>query len=232
MNRKPIFDAIRDQRGGTFTEDEVRLIDALLDKLGIISASRPASVEAKHKLRDAQVFFSVVRKLTGPLDQVQADTINNLLLSAAHWPVGWVAYGLATAWHEARLKPIAEIGKGRGHKYGMPGQYGGQVPYGRGLVQLTWDFNYRWADEILGLNGKLLANFDLALDPDIATRILVVGMETGAFTGRGLAGYIGQRGTQGEFVAARHIINGTDRAKLIAGYAVRFQDALEAGGWS
>jgi hypothetical protein len=31
-------------------------------------------------------------------------------------------------------------------------------------------------------------------------------------------------------MAARHVINGTDRADLIADYALRFQDALLAGG--
>ena len=34
-----------------------------------------------------------------------------------------------------------------------------------------------------------------------------------------------------EFREARRIINGTDKASLIAGYALDFQDALKAGGW-
>lgn len=184
-----------------------------------------------HALSDPAAFFAAVRKITGPLDQVQVDTINRLLAGAAHWPVGWLAYGLGTAWHEARLKPIEEWGKGKGRPYSQPGKYG-QSQHGRGLVQLTWDRNYEWADKALGLGGSLLADFSRALEPDIAARILVLGMETGAFTGKGLADYIhSEGGTLTEFINARRIINGTDKAALIAGYAEQFRDALVSGGW-
>ncbi|MFC4256343.1 hypothetical protein GRI97_10550 [Altererythrobacter xixiisoli] len=176
-------------------------------------------------------FFADIRKITGSLDQVQVDTINRLLFAASHWPVGWLAYGFATAWHEARLKPIAEWGKGAGKPYGRPGKYA-DAQYGRGLVQLTWDANYEWADRALGLNGALLRDFDLALDPALATAILVKGMETGAFTGRKLASYLpGPEGMHRQFVNARRIINGTDRADLIADHAMKFQSAVRAGGW-
>jgi len=187
--------------------------------------------DGKRELVRPAMFFDAVRAITGGLDQVQVDTINRLLAGAPHWSVGWMAYALATAWHECRLRPIAEIGKGRGRKYGKVGKYG-QVPYGRGLVQLTWDFNYEWADKALGLNGSLLRNFDRALEPDIAARILVIGTETGAFTGKALRHYIsGEVGTLAQFTQARRIINGTDRAALIAGYAEMFQAALQAGQW-
>ena len=182
-------------------------------------------------MKTPAAFFDNVRKITGPLDQLQVETINGLLAGAAHWPIGWLAYGLATAWHEARMKPIEEWGRGKGRPYGKPGKYR-DAQYGRGLVQLTWDRNYEWADKRLGLNGALLKDFDLALAPDIAAKILVYGMEEGAFTGKKLADYIGQRGTPDQFQRARRIINGTDRALLIAGHAEKFQAALDAGGWS
>lgn len=191
----------------------------------------PRQSTAEHKLKEPPAFFSGLRHVTGPLDQVQVDTVNDLLSAAAHWPIGWLAYGLATAWHEALLKPIEEWGRGKGHPYGQPGKHG-QSQHGRGLVQLTWDRNYEWADKALGLNGTLLADFNLALAPDIATKILVKGMETGAFTGKKLADYITDRGDRASFIQARRIINGTDRAELIAGHAVKFQDALDAGGWA
>jgi len=35
-----------------------------------------------------------------------------------------------------------------------------------------------------------------------------------------------------QFTHARRIINGTDKAVMIAGYAAKFQDALIAGGWA
>lgn len=192
--------------------------------------------EKVHTMRDPASFFASVRKITGALNSTQVETINGLLASAAHWPVGWLAYGLATAWHEARLMPIEEIGKGQGRPYGIPGKYR-QAQYGRGLVQLTWDRNYEWADKAVaeaGLlpRGAILADFSLVMRPDVAAFILVKGMEDGAFTGKALKDYIGQRGTMAEFTNGRCIINGTDRAELIAEYAVQFQDAIVAGGWA
>lgn len=191
-----------------------------------------AGLSQAHALTAPEKFFAAVRKITGPLDQAQVDTINRLLASAAAWPVSWLAYGLATAWHEARLKPQPEWGRGKGRPYAQPGAHG-QPQYGRGLVQLTWDRNYEWADKALGLNGSLLANFDRALEPEIAADILVKGMEEGAFTGKSLTNYLPDRlGTVAQFTSARRVINGTDKAGLIAGYAEKFQDALEAGGWA
>lgn len=186
-----------------------------------------------HALKDAAAFYSGVRKVTGALDNVQVAVINALLKAGEGWGPGHLAYALATGWHEARLRPIEEIGKGRGRPYGKPGRHGGQIAYGRGLVQLTWDYNYARADNELGLGGKLIADYALALDADLAVRIMVEGMTRGWFTGKSLGTYIGTGlGTYAEFVEARRIINGTDRAALIADYAVKFQDALTDGGWA
>ena len=184
-------------------------------------------------LKDSKAFFDDAKSVTGGLSQVQVDSINSILKYATSHPIGWVAYELATAWHEARFKPQSEWGKGVGRPYGKPGKHFGQAPYGRGLVQLTHDFNYEWADKRFDLGGKLLKNFDLALEPDLAARILVVGMEEGAFTKKKLGDYItGWRGDNASFVQARRIVNGTDKAQLIAGYADKFQHALEIGGWA
>lgn len=227
--RKPIFDAARAARGGAaFSEMEVAQLDDCLNRLKVPRWNGGAP---PRKLADSAAFFVAVKRLTGALDQVQVDTINGLLSGATHWPTSWVAYGLATAWHEARCKPVPEMGRGKGKKYGVPGKYG-QAQYGRGLVQLTWDFNYEWADKELGLNGALLKNFDLALRPDYAARILIRGMEDGAFTTKSLADYLpNELGSFESFTRARKIINGTDKDELIADYAVKFQAALKLGGW-
>lgn len=206
------------------------------------AVAKALGIDDRHQLKDPAAFFAEVRKITGPLVNLQVSTINDLLVAAAHWPIGWLAYGLATAWHEARLQPQPEWERGKGRRYAKPGArmkaipnpplYGGQIPYGRGLVQLTWCDNYEWADKALGLNGSLLANFDRALEPEIATRILVKGMEEGAFTGKKLADYIGDRGSPAQFANARFIINGNDKAAQIAGYAEAFQAALDKGGYA
>ena len=195
-----------------------------------------------HKLARPPAFFAEVRDITGPLDQAQVESINGIMQAAPHWPLCWVAYALATAWHESRLKPIREQG---GRKYllkydtgwlakmlgNTPAADGDGVTYaGRGFVQLTGKANYRKAGAFLGLD--LLANPDLALVPANATRILVWGMSEGAFTGKKLASYLkGWNGAYTEFVAARRIINGTDRAEGIASLALRFQTALHHGGY-
>ncbi|MEJ2002998.1 MAG: hypothetical protein P8X77_16760 [Maritimibacter sp.] len=182
-----------------------------------------------HAMARPATFFAALRRLTGPLDQEQVDIVNDILAASICWPTGWLAYALATAWHEARFIPQREWGRGRGRPYARPGKYG-QPQYGRGLVQLTWDRNYEWADKALHLGGSLLANFDRALEPEIAVRILIEGMKQGAFTGRKLADYIDGSGNRSAFVKARRIINGTDRAEDIATYADVIRSALIAAG--
>ena len=187
-------------------------------------------------------FFDNVRGYTGKLSQQQVDSINAILKAGSHWPLGWMAYALATAWHESRFLPIREKG---GNKYlskydtgrlarilgNTPEADGDGILYaGRGFVQLTGRTNYDSAGEALGLD--LLDQPDLALDIPTAARILVWGMEGGEFTGRRLSHYIIGNGNHDAFVRARRIINGTDRAELIAGHADRFADALMEGGWS
>jgi hypothetical protein len=60
----------------------------------------------------------------------------------------------------------------------------------------------------------------------VAYRIASLGMRQGLFTGRKLATYIND--AQCDYVNARRIINGTDRAQDIAGYAQTFETALRA----
>lgn len=223
MNREPIFTAIKSARNGaSFTQAEVARIDALLDSLSVPGNGK--------RLANIAAFWSGLRKVTGALDAEQVDIVTRLLDATGDWGNGWLAYALATAWHESRLKPIEEWGKGKGRDYGKVNATG-KAPYGRGLVQLTWHGNYERADAELSLGGALVKNYDLALDPAIAVQIMVRGMAKGWFTGKSLGTYIGTGdGTLDDFTGARRIINGTDKAALIAGYAVKIQDALIAGG--
>jgi hypothetical protein len=197
-----------------------------------------AAPEPPRGLANPAAFFAYVRARPplGPtLSQEEVDGCTRILGACAseRFPVAWVAYVLATAVHETAgaLQPVREYGKGAGRPYGKPGRNGGQVAYGRGDVQLTWDENYERADRELALGGRLVANYDLALDPAISARIIVRGMREGWFTGKGLAAYLPATATSGQFENARRIVNGTDRAALIAGYAITFQAALQAGGW-
>lgn len=183
-------------------------------------------------------FYDVVRKtLTLTNENVRGF---EFLLSEAQTrkvPLNDLAYILATTYHEtaARMQPIAEYGKGKGRKYGVRGKYG-QVPYGRGYVQLTWDYNYEKADRELKLGGTLLKNFDKALEPQYAAPILFKGMEEGWFTGKKLRDFIdtideSDEEDGREFEEGRRIINGVDKKKLIASYALLFEKALKAAGY-
>ena len=144
------------------------------------------------------------------------------------------AYVLATAWHETAhtMKPIAEMGS---QKYLKSKPYWPFI--GRGYVQLTWEANYKKASDELGLplllsnppKSYFVGNPEELLNPKYAAPILVIGMAEGWFTGKKLSTYI----TLGksDFQGARRIINGTDKAALIAGYAEKYDDLLKAEGY-
>jgi len=139
------------------------------------------------------------------------------------------AYILATTYHETAktMRPIPEIGKGAKRPYGQPvGPYK-KCYYGRGFVQLTWYKNYLRMGDILGVD--LVKDPELAMVPEHAIRILVLGMRRGLFTGKSLDHYITP--DKCDYVGARRIVNGTDRADMIAGYAKRYERLLEDIGY-
>ena len=138
----------------------------------------------------------------------------------------WLAYVLATAYHETArtMQPIEEFGKGVGHDYGKPDPTTGHRYYGRGLVQLTHAHNYQEMGERLGI--PLYQHPDLACDPDVSVRIIFVGMAEGRFTGKKLADYFPPKNPHCNWFDARRIINGLDRAVQIASFARSFYSAL------
>ncbi|WFU03941.1 hypothetical protein QA648_09485 [Rhizobium sp. CB3171] len=89
---------------------------------------------------------------------------------------------------------------------------------GRGLVQITGYDNY--------VKYSISDEPDKALDPAKAVEILFDGMINGRFTGKKLADYFSVEVT--DWIGARGIINGTDRAAGIADYAKSFAAAVEA----
>lgn len=170
---------------------------------------------------------STVKGCTAILDEVEKRNVTDL----RH-----IAYMLATSLGECgeNMLPVREGFKAtdaesrayvKRKKYAYAVEKNGQVYYGRGLVQLTWDYNYKkmgtW------LNIDLLNNPDLALRPDVAADIMYEGMTRGMFTGKKLSDFFNDKKT--DWVNARKIINGLDRANEIAGYAKHFYaDLLNA----
>ena len=187
---------------------------------------------------DHKIFFAEVRDhvFGGSMYQGQVDGCLAILNAwEQHAPASdprFIAYSLATTFHETArsMAPVRELGAGRGRAYGNPVPPYNQIYYGRGLVQLTWERNYTYATKrlrelgLVGSDVDLVRNPDLAMRPDIAAAVLVCGMSEGWFTGRKLIDYF--KGTRSDWIDARVIINGHDRAALIASYGMAFYHAL------
>lgn len=134
------------------------------------------------------------------------------------------SYILATVKHETAntYQPIKEYGRGLGRSYGKKDPISGQTYYGRGYVQLTWKRNYEALGKLLNLD--LVNNPDLALSPEYAYLILVIGLDKGLY-GKDLDDCISNRVV--DFLLARRTVNGNDKARLIADYAYKFLDVLK-----
>lgn len=184
---------------------------------------------------DRQKFFDGYTAAFGALNDSQRAGLEALLAAAEAdadiTDIRWLAYMFATVKHECAgtWKPIEEYGKGKGRKYGTPvtvtdpdGRSYSNAYYGRGYVQLTWDYNYRNMGKALG--NRLLYEPSLALQADVAYRIMSHGMRNGSFTGAGLSRFIS--GDTCDYVNARKIINGLDQAERIAGYAQKLEKVL------
>jgi putative chitinase len=175
-------------------------------------------------------FFDAVRPLFGGhLSQPQVDGMNIIADAFALRGDGnkrHLAYLLATSRHETAdtMQPIYERGaKAYFDKYepgtklgkalGNTSKGDGFKYRGRGFVQVTGRANYR--------KFSIEDEPDKALEPDIAANILVIGCLKGMFTGKKLSDY-------STFTSMRRVVNGLDKAQLIAGYADGFLRALEA----
>lgn len=175
-------------------------------------------------------FFDQARKtlFDGKLKQNQ---IGGLTAILDGWDKGyakkddrWLAYMLATAHHETdrTMRPIREYGRGKSRPYGVVDPETGQAYYGRGYVQLTWRDNYKKMCKVCG--ADLVKHADLALKPEHAALIMFEGMIAGSFTGRKLANYFSPQ--KEDWVNARRIINGLDKANAIAAYGKAYYAAI------
>lgn len=150
-------------------------------------------------------------------------------------PLSYLAYTLATVYHETAryMQPITEFGKGAGYPYGIPDPVTGQTYYGRGDTQNTWKSNYEALAPLLfkvNMSGRgvdIVNEPDKLLIPFYSAQATIIGMSTGLYTGKKYSDYLDFETP--DYVGARRIINGTDQAHTIAGYAHEFERALRVG---
>lgn len=166
-----------------------------------------------------------------PLTHMEAEFTRRGMTS-----VEQLAYIMATAYHETdRFKAYSEYGKGGKSKYAAAHALynkGTARYYGRGWVMLTWLGNY--AKMAIKASVALGKEYDIVNKPDLILEhgelnafITFEGMIQGVFTGRDLESHINDDET--DYVNARRVINGLDKAELVAEYAEKFYGALEDG---
>ena len=155
----------------------------------------------------------------------------------------FLAYMLATAHHETggRMQPVREtfaptdaaaiarldraFAEGRLPQVSAPywrRDVEGRSWLGRGLVQITHRRNYARLSALTGID--LVGQPERAMEMAVSVEVLFTGMLQGAFTGRRLADHFS--GGDADWVGARRIINGLDRAEKVAGYGRAFLAAL------
>ncbi|AJK27160.1 EF hand domain protein [Acinetobacter phage vB_AbaM_phiAbaA1] len=196
--------------------------------------------------------FDILRsELFKSFTESQVNALNFLVMKCKEAGMTYpeTAYALATVYHETgvvkggklvrTMLPVEEQGSDKylskydtgklatslGNTQALDGD--GQKYKGRGYVQLTGTRNYALFSKLLGVD--LLGEPELAMDPEIAAKIMTYGMLNGSFTG---VGFRRKRPVskynKAQYIAARNIINGSDRANDIAGYAMIFERALRS----
>lgn len=167
----------------------------------------------------------------------------------------WLAYELATAWHETggRMQPVREgfattdagayeavtaYCKKKGIDNYARRHKNGNSYYGRGYVQLTHAYNYIEMGEHLNLGDRFYDDPDMVLDPLAGAQILIVGMMDGKFrpSAGTLRDYFNSK--EQRWFEARDLINGDKNTKpkwaggkkigtIVGDYGKAFRAALD-----
>lgn len=165
--------------------------------------------------------------------------LNSLFSDTTVTNVYWAAYYLATTYHETEFtfRAVIESDKGKGREYAkaikVKDVYGyrgkkdvvyDNVFYGRGYVQITWAESYKYISNKIGLRkDELYINPDKTLETATAYKALTYWMQNNIPTVKGAGRKIQEHITsQGKpnYIAARKIVNGTDKAERVANYAI------------
>lgn len=208
MNRAAYYAALRKPNGlfgGKLSVDQVNGMEAILNKCGL------------YRLNDRFLSYMLATAYheTG---RTMTAVMENLNYSATGLRATFPKYFSAADATAYARQPERIANRAYANRLGNGNEASGDGwrYRGRGLVQITGRSNYR--------TYGLEATPGDAILPEIAVGIMVDGMINGRFTGKKLADYFTDKTT--DWVGARRIINGTDRAADIAGYAKEFHAAI------
>jgi putative chitinase len=136
-----------------------------------------------------------------------------------------LAYILATIYHETgramnSVEEASYLSREVQQAYLKSKKY--YPHHGRDLVHTTWLENYERVKKEFGVD--VVTHPELISEMPLAAKIAIKGMQEGWFTRKKLSDYFNDKIE--DPINARRIINGLDKAKLIADYYYIFLDAL------
>lgn len=173
---------------------------------------------------DRHKFFDTVRaSLFGTITQSKIDGMTAILDEWESKPEltdnRQLGYVLGTVFHESAstMQPVKERG---GDAYLKSKSY--YPYYGRDLVQTTWLRNYQRVKDFSGID--VVTNPDLIGQMPLAAKVAIHFMIHGFYTGKKLSDFF--NASEESWINARKIINGLDRAFLVADYAKKFYEGL------
>lgn len=185
-------------------------------------------------------FFDLYRQHFGAVSPSQVTAISTLLgfvrEDESINDYRFTAYVLAVIQYETgnTFRPIHEFGGTEylEKRYGPESRFGknlgntgigdGYLFRGRGYIQITGRHIYAKLSERLGID--LITDPDAALDPFTSYKIASSMLIEGLLTGKKLSDYI--TATSTDYVGARRVTNGFDKAEVIGAQAKIFEDIL------
>lgn len=210
INRKKLFDTVRPSLfGGVMNATQVSGIDRILDeweKEGMTDTRWLAYMLATPYLETGGKMVPISENLNYSWQGLRKT-----------FPKYFQTDAIAKA-YEHQPEKIANRAYANRMGNGNEASGDGWRYRGRGLPMITGKDNY----ERFGIDKEP----DKALDDVTAIKIMYIGMINGLFTGKKLSDYF--HGETCDWIGARRIINGQDRANDIAGYAKKFYAGLAA----
>ncbi len=236
MDRAKFYDAVRSSVfGGKISESQKDGMENLLNVwFEEIAPTYGAPNVTDHLAYDLATCFHESGATMHPISENLNYSVDGLLKTFSRERISEAdarKYGRTTA-HAANQQAIANIiyGGAWGLKnLGNTKPNDGWDFRGVGICQATGRRNARFASDrlnaLFGMGIDLEANPAQRGDMRVSALSLFIGCKEGWFTGKKLSDYLIPGNP--DFVEARRVVNGTDKAETIAGYARAFKKAIQ-----